>query len=264
MTHQAEEQELIERQKDHFNSIADQYRNARGHENHLLIKDLIWHNCLKNLPLPDQATYDLLEPMCGFAEGRRLISHHLGIKVKYVGFDYSDTVIDLLKKQDPDITVWQEDATRWTPEANTYDIIILVGGLHHVPNHAAQVVKNLSVGLKKGGLFINFEPTYGNRLTQWIRKKIYQKNPLFDEKTERDFSVSELKDFFLSSSLSPVRIIYPGLLSYILFYNPDAFPFLNAGGKWLVKATFLADRLFYKTKLGGFLSFATLSIWQKP
>jgi SAM-dependent methyltransferase len=187
----------------------------------------------------------------------------MGININYSGFDYSETVIDILKEQDPDITIWQEDATKWKPEAGSYDIIILVGGLHHVPNHAAQVVQNLSHGLKDGGIFINFEPTYGNVLTKWVRKKIYQKNPLFDEKTERDFSVKELKSFFLSSSLSPVRLRYPGLLSYILFYNPDAFPFLNKGGEWLVKATFLIDRIFYKSRFGAFFSFATLSIWRK-
>ncbi len=267
MTAHKKNQALVDRQRDHFNAIADQYNNARSHKNHLLIKELIWHNALKNLSLfdclKDQKTYNLLEPMCGFAEGGALVSHHMDIAINYSGFDYSDVVIEKLKKQNPDILVWQEDATQWHPEDNTYDIIILIGGLHHVPDHAAEVVKNLSHGLKKGGIFINFEPTYGNPITQWIRKKIYQKNALFDEKTERDFSVKELKNYFLAASLSPLRIRYPGVLSYILFYNPDAFPLLNRGGQGLVKTTFLMDRLLYKTKLGAFLSFATLSIWQK-
>ncbi len=260
---QLTDRELIERQKEHFNSVADQYKEARSHENHLYIKQLIWENCLKDLSLPNRETYRLLEPMCGFAEGRTLIPKHMGINIDYAGFDYSDTVIALLKEQSGDINVWQGDATTWQPEDAQYDIIILIGGLHHVPNHAGKVVENLSSGLREGGIFINYEPTHGNPLTKFVRKKIYEKNSLFDEETERDFSVQELKGFFQSAGLSPMRLSYPGLLSYILFYNPDAFPFLNKGGKWLVKTTFNLDKLIYKTWLGAFLSFATLSIWEK-
>lgn len=263
MNSEQEEKKLIEQQKAHFNSIAEKYENARSCKKHLLIKQLIWHHCLKKLPLDPNKKYNVLEAMCGFAEGRALIIDHLKIDVDYSGFDYSDVVVNSLKENHPELDIHQEDATQFIPDSASFDIIILIGGLHHVPNHAAKVVNNLSKGLKKGGLFINFEPTYGNPLNHWVRKKIYQKNELFDEETERDFSVKELKSFFETAKLSPLRVRYPGLLSYILFYNPDAFPFLNMGGEWLVKLTFLIDRLIYRNFIGAFFSFATLSIWQK-
>ncbi|MCP5381130.1 MAG: class I SAM-dependent methyltransferase [Kordiimonadaceae bacterium] len=263
MNPDSQEKQLIEQQKTHFNSIAEQYKQARSGEKHLLIKQLIWHHCLKGLALDRTKKYKVLEAMCGFAEGRMLIINHLGLDIDYSGFDYSDVVVNDLKTEYPDLDIRQEDATSFKPEADNFDIIILIGGLHHVPNHAAQVVKNLSGGIKKGGIFINFEPTYGNPITQWVRRKIYQKNPLFDEETERDFAVSELKGFFKDAGFNPLRLRYPGLLAYVLFYNPDAFPFLNIGGKWLVKLTFLVDRLFYKNFIGAFFSFATLSVWRK-
>lgn len=262
MNAETEEKRLIEQQKHHFNSIANRYKEARSGSNHLLIKDLIWRHSLKNLSFEDKE-YRVLEAMCGFGEGRSLLNKHLGIDLDYEGFDYSDVVVESLRKEQPEIKVRQEDATQFVPDNDAFDIIILIGGLHHVPNHAAKVVENLSVGLKPGGLFINLEPTYGNPLTKWIRKKIYQKNPLFDEETERDFSVSELKLFFRNANLSPFRMRYPGLSSYVLFYNPDAFPILNIGGEWLVKLTFAVDRLFYRNFIGSCFSFATLSLWRK-
>lgn len=263
MNTELEEKRLVEQQKMHFNSIAEKYEIARSGKKHLLVKKLIWHHCLKGLPIDLNDKKYVLEAMCGFAEGRTLIVEHLGIDIDYVGFDYSDVVVESLKEKYPEINIWQEDATLFTPNVDSFDIIILIGGLHHVPNHAVKVVKNLSKGLKSGGIFINFEPTFGNRLNQSIRKRIYQQNELFDEETERDFSVKELKGFFTDAKLKPLRIRYPGLLSYILFYNPDAFPLLNIGGQWLVKLTFLVDRLFYKNFIGAFFSFATLSVWQK-
>ncbi|MBT5074821.1 MAG: class I SAM-dependent methyltransferase [Kordiimonadaceae bacterium] len=264
MTTQPDEQQLIDQQKEHFNSIASEYKNARSHKNHLLLKELIWHHCLKNINLAKNKKYQLLEAMCGFAEGGKLASRHLGVEIDYEGFDYSDSVINDLKTSEPDISVWQADATKWLPETGKYDIIVLIGGLHHVPNQAETVINNLSKGLKAGGIFINFEPTYANPLTKWVRKKIYQKNPLFDEQTERDFSVKELKSFFNAASLNPLKLRYPGLASYVLFYNPDAFPFLNKGGEWLVRATFFIDRVFYAFKIGEWFSFATFSVWKKP
>ncbi|MCC3861262.1 class I SAM-dependent methyltransferase [Pseudemcibacter aquimaris] len=258
-----QKQELLDRQKEHFNSIAHEYHQARLHKNHQLLKKLIWKHCLKEISLLPKRKYNLLEAMCGFAEGNEIIPKHLGVQIVYCGFDYSDQVVSLLKEQNTDLNIWQADATSWKPEPETYDIILLIGGLHHVPDHAGQVVKSLSKGLRKGGLFINFEPTYGNPVTKKIREIIYNKNKLFDEQTERDFSVKELENLFQSADMECERIRYPGLLAYILYYNPDAFPLLNKGGEWLVRSVFWIDRLFYKNLIGRFFSFATLSIWKK-
>ena len=57
--------------------------------------------------------------------------------------------------------------------------------------------------------------------------------------------------------------VYPGLLAYILYYNPDAFPALNIGGKFLVKGLFALDRLFWSGWIGRKLTFATMTIWKR-
>jgi SAM-dependent methyltransferase len=255
--------DLRERQREHFNGIAERYQKHRRHANHLLLKKLMWAKALRDLPLPRKHGYRVLESMCGFADGAAILGDHLNVEIDYSGYDYSDAVVAELAREKPELNVWQADATTWSPKNPEFDIVILLGGLHHVPNHAAKVVKHLSSGLGKGGLFINYEPTHGNPITRWTRESIYDKNTLFDEETERGFSVAELKSFFEDANFVPERFLFPGLLSYILYYNPDAFPFLNFGGEKLVKSTFHFDELIMENSIGRALSFATLSVWRK-
>lgn len=252
----------IQRQREHFNSVSERYHDARQHPNHLLLKELIWSSFLGPHNELKKDNLNVLEAMCGFADGKRILESILGINVKYSGFDYSDDVLTTLKEEQPELNVFHADAGA-VELTEQYDVIILLGGLHHVPHIAKQVVERLSKAIKPGGYFINLEPTSGNPLFTMIRDRIYKKNSLFDEETERAFDVKELLDFFTSAGMEAKDITYPGLLSYIMYYNPDAFPFLNIGGAPMVKTTFGLDRLFIRNVIGRTFSFATLSLWQK-
>ena len=255
---------LTERQREHFNSIADRYHRERQDSNHLYLKSLMWRDIFSHYPGLKDLHLDVLEPMCGFCDGYELVRRHLTSDIRYQGFDYSDAVVEAVKRDNPGLDVWQADATSYRPAADSYDLIILIGGLHHTPLAAQEIVKNLAPGLRAGGLFISYEPTHGNPLSRMVRDGIYRKNSLFDEKTERAFPVSDLERLFTDAGLRPELICYPGLLSYILYYNPDAFPALNVGGKSLVGSLYAFDKLFYRNAVGRALSFATLSVWSKP
>lgn len=260
----------IDRQVAHFDTIAATYRDARQHPNHLLLKALIWasalsgNQALRGLCQDRNGRIDVLEPMCGFADGRQILRHHTPAVLDYHGFDFSQRVIAMLRNDMPDADIWQQDVTKFTPQPASQDIVILLGGLHHVPDAAAAVVRRLAGALRPKGLFINFEPTSGNPLFSLVRQRIYQRNALFDEVTEHDFPVAELMRMFSDAGLRLVDALHPGLLAYVLYYNPDAFPLLNRGGAGMVRASYAVDRLFQRTPIGRALSFATLSIWQQP
>ncbi len=100
-------------------------------------------------------------------------------------------------------------------------------------------------------------------MTRKVRQRIYSRNSIFDEQTEQGFELRDLDAMFRNAGLSCVDQVYPGLLSYVLYYNPDAFPFLNFGGTTMVRATFGLDRIFWKTWLAKKLSFATITLWRK-
>jgi SAM-dependent methyltransferase len=254
----------IEQQREHFNSIAEKYRVGREDVNHKTIKSIIWDRAgsvIKN-HLPDD--FSMLEAMCGYAEGYGIISDTIGTPCDYLGFDYSDDIVSSKAIIKTGLNVIHADATQFMPENNKYDLILLIGGLHHVPDFASDVVKRLSTGLKHGGIFVNLEPTHANPLYKWIRNRIYKNNEIFDVETERSFELEELKSFFLKAELTESSIQNVGLSAYTLFYNPYAFPLLNKGNPTFVKIMAAIDKLFWTNRIGRFFSFATLSIWKKP
>jgi SAM-dependent methyltransferase len=251
-----------ERQREHFDEVADRYYEARLHQNHLLLKDLIWRDFLSQRHELKRDRLRVLEPMCGFADGKYILEKILGLSVDYTGFDYSESVVSTLRKKRPDLRIMHSNVETYHSD-ELFDLIILIGGLHHVPHIAGQVVQNLARSMRPGGYFISFEPTNGNPAYRKIRQAIYRLNPLFDEQTERAFEVEELFSIFRNSGLQIVDVIYPGLLSYVLYYNPEAFPWINVAGPGMVKATFRLDRMLFRNWFGKIFSFATMSLWQK-
>jgi len=255
----------VQAQAAHFDSIAGRYYAARRHANHVLLKDLLWDHVLRRTPLwSAKEPIEVLEPMCGYADGKRILERHLRCALHYTGFDYSAGVVERLHATNPGLDVTRADVTRYEPDPASYDLILLLGGLHHVPDAAPDVVVRLARGLRPGGILLNFEPTSGNPLTRRVRERIYARNTLFDARTERGFAVDELRQMFEAAALQPLDTLYPGLLSYVLYYNPDAFPLLNVGGPGMVRFTFALDRLVMRSAIGRWLSFATLSVWRKP
>ncbi len=253
----------IKHQITHFDAVAEEYFTARQDANHLLMKELLWtffFGANLSLRKPDMK---VLEPMCGYAENKEMLERYLGSRLSYTGFDYSSHILRKLKVIHPDINVFQQDISTYQPPRETYDLIIIIGGLHHVPHIAGSVLKSLAKGLKTGGCFINFEPTHGNMLFHKLRETIYRSNPAFDSETERSFLLEELTAMFQNAGLTLCDMIYPGLLSYVMYYNPEAFPALNIGKQGTVRALFKIDQAFMRSTLGRMFSFATLSLWKK-
>jgi SAM-dependent methyltransferase len=251
--------ETPDRQATHFEGIAGRYFSARRSPNHLLYKDLIWKTVLENLRPAATGTLDVLEPMCGYAEGKTIIERNYSASIRYEGFDSSPTLLEQVSKQCPGVAVFQADIRNFTPEKK-YDVIILIGGLHHVYRDAAAVLSMLRGALRDNGTFINLEPTQNCFITRTVRRRIYRSNSFFDPETERAFDLVELNRLYSLSGFAVARQVYPGLLAHVLYYNPDAFPMLNVGGPLLVKLMFCFDRLFLNNAVGKLLSFATLSI----
>ena len=253
----------VERQRAHFNTIASRYREARQHENHLHLKKRLWRYFFqdkRHLAVPGMS---VLEPMCGYGDGKQILEDHLGVETTYEGFDYSDEVVKHLKAHEPALHVYQQDVTTYRP-TRQYDVVVIIGALHHVPSHAAAVIASLASAVKPGGHFVSYEPTQNNWLFRAVRRAIYRRNDLFDAETERAFDLPPFNRMFLDAGLEIVDQIYPGLAAFVLYYNPDAFPWLNVGGTRMVDALFALDRRFFRNWIGRRFSFATITLFRKP
>lgn len=256
----------VTRQRDHFSSVAQKYIDARRNDNYLLLNSLIW-GYLFALPsvrqiLAQKSSISAFEPMCGCGEGYEILKKYGRVAFVYAGSDISEPMIHEASLRHPGEQFSVGDATR-DFGSDKYDLIIIIGGLHHVFKYLPAVLENIHRALRHDGVFINLEPTEGNGLFTYIRNVIYKKNDLFDAETERGFGLGELNAIYRSSGFDIVEQIYPGLSAYVLYFNPDAFPRLNKGPKWLVSSLFNLDRLFFRNAIGGFFSFATLSVLRK-
>lgn len=253
----------VERQREHFDDISALYTKARKHPNHLLLKDLMWSAFFDGCEVFSKPGMKVLEPMCGMSEGLQIIRRYVQKEIDYSGFDYSEQMVEIGKQNNPGARIVQRDATTFDSEGEMFDWIILIGGLHHVFAGADAVVARLAKALPQGGYFLNLEPTQNCGLTRAVRNRIYEKNALFDDQTEQGFDLEHLNQIFQGAGFEKIKQVYPGLLAYILYYNPDAFPAFNLGGPAMVRAAFGFDKLFWRTWIAKKLSFATITLWRK-
>ena len=255
--------ESVEQQRTHFNEISDKYFTARQSPNHLHLKMLIWKHFFQRNHFLAAEVARVLEPMCGMAEGYSILKSNLKTDFNYLGFDYSENMVSLAKTANPSLDIIWNDVTKFSHSGESFDLILLIGGLHHVYSRTDEVLVNLRHALREGGYFLSFEPTHDNFMARGTRQRIYQNNPLFDDDTEQGFEYRDLQSHFRNAGFIKIDEVYPGLLSYILYYNPDAFPALNIGGLHLVSSIFSFDKLFWANSIGRKMSFATISLWKK-
>ena len=256
--------ESTEQQRKHFNSIASVYIESRQHHNHLLLKDLLWKHFFDDKQHLASECRRVLEPMCGLGEGYEILHRYvLAEGFYYHGVDYSENMIATARQRHPNLYFEWGDALAFSRDHADFDLVFLIGGLHHVYSRARDVVARLSLALRQGGYFLSFEPTHNCWLNRQVRRHIYAKNNLFDNETERGFEFKELERIFEEQGYAKVDEVYAGLLAYILYYNPDAFPALNRGSSWAVRFAFALDRIFWRNAVGRKLSFATITLWQR-
>jgi len=252
----------VERQISHFNSVARRYQASREHTNHKTLKKIMWESFFKRGKIDANKVDSIIEPMCGMSEAYLIVQENLKKKISYLGFDYSNEMVSLSQKANPTLNIRFADVTNFSTDQK-FDMVVIIGGLHHVHGHIEKVLHIMKNILRPEGYFLSFEPTTNNAMFRAIREHIYQKNDLFDAETERGFEYIELCQIFEGVGFKKVDEVFPGLLAYILYYNPDAFPFLNFRHPNLVRLLFFLDKLIWTHYLGRKLSFATISLWQK-
>ncbi len=256
----------IEQQREHFDAIASHYLEARKSPRHVYLRDHTWQFALTDEIvelLPRDQPVKMLEPMCGACEGRQLIEGRLNRNVEYSGFDYSDAMVAEALSRYPSAKIWTQDVTQYEADEE-YDLIMLVGALHHVADHAPDVVSRLGKALKPGGIFVLSEPVHNNPLFRWVRETIYQRNEAFDAETERGFTTRELNEIFEAAGLSQVSALYPSLLAYVFWGCPEAFPALDKGPMALVRTYVKMERHLWHTTLAKYLTFGMYSVYRKP
>lgn len=250
-------------QRQHFDAISSVYCTARQDEKHLLVKEEIWRYAFRLLREEYSISYArCLDAMCGAGDGLAALQAEAYFDFSYEAFDYSEKMVDAARCKHPNVKIFCADVCEYVAD-DAYDIIILFGGLHHVYADRSRAVHSLSQSLRSGGVLINFEPTNNSLLLRYIRSFIYKMSAIFDDDTERAFQTTELNSLMASVGLKPLLQFFPGLLAYVLWYNPDAFPMLNRGTPALARKLLCYETKIWGTAFARYCSFATFSCFLK-
>ncbi len=252
----------VERQREHFEEIAARYTQARKDEKHLILKEAIWRSFFGGFILPEKENMRVLEAMCGEAEGVNILADRFRNDFSYSAFDYSPSMVAAAHERHPEARIWEQNILTFDAREE-YDVILIIGGLHHVYEYREEVLRRLNRALAPGGFFLSVEPTHNNILFRTLREWIYKRNALFDQETERAFEGKELNALLAQHGFKIVHQIFPGLLAYVLWYNPDAFPLLNRGSARFARWWIDYEKRFWHMRIARLLSFMTISCFQK-
>jgi ubiquinone/menaquinone biosynthesis C-methylase UbiE len=165
----------------------------------------------------------ILEICCGEGEALKLIE-----KVKcYVGIDISIKMLEKavqLHQERDNIIFLHADALDLPILENSVDTVIILGGIHHVPNRV-QLFQECFRVLKPGGKFIFREPASDWFFWKFLRKIIYRLSPGLDHQTERPLTYSETVP--LLNQIGFKNVIYQNytFIGFCLFMNADILRF---------------------------------------
>ena len=160
----------------------------------------------------------VVELCCGRGEAFALLGDRIR---RYVGVDISENMLQAAIEQHArvDALFIQGDATRTPIASASTDMVVMLGGVHHVPDRA-KLFAEIARILKPGGTFLYREPVNDFALWRVLRAVIYRLSPLLDTRTERPLVFQETVPLLEEAGRS-IRYQTHGLFGFCLFMNSD-------------------------------------------
>jgi len=139
-----------------------------------------------------------------------------------IGVDVSSSMLAKARKAfaGEQFTFIQGDATRLPLGDGVFDNVIMLGGIHHVPDRD-KLFRQVFRVLKPGGLFIFREPVSDFWLWKALRAIIYRLSPMLDHETERPLRHEETVPVLEAAGFSDITWRTFGFLGFCLFMNSD-------------------------------------------
>jgi len=114
----------------------------------------------------------------------------------------------------------QGDATQLPLVSQQFDSVIMLGGIHHVPDRQALFAEVFRI-LKPGGVFIWREPVSDFWLWKWLRAIIYRVSPILDHNTERPLTFDETVPLLEKTGFVMDQWRTCGFIGFCLLMNSD-------------------------------------------
>lgn len=204
------------KQREHYNVL------GHGYEAHyddrwskLYRKIFLVHPLLKGLNLKDKK---ILEAMCGSGQNTGFLQN-AGAKV--VGLDISDTMVGYFRRKWPSTDVICRSILDTGFENESFDGVLLMGGLHHLHPQVGAAINEIRRILKPGGFFCFFEPHTGSFFDR-ARAWWYKRDRSMFEENESSIDIHRLKDNFKNEFDFDFEK-FGGGIAYMLVYNSLVF-----------------------------------------
>lgn len=204
-------------QQKHYDKIADAYVNNLNYPH-----TLEYMSYLDDVLRKAVVTENLgvcAELCCGTGEAFSLFANTIA---KGVGIDVSSSMLGSGKhlQNHPHLHFVQGDATQLPLVSNSFDSVVMLGGIHHVPDRQA-LFRQIFRILKPGGVFIWREPVSDFWLWKMLRAIIYRVSPILDHQTERPLTYEQTVPLLEETGFSIGQWRTYGFLGFCFFMNSD-------------------------------------------
>jgi SAM-dependent methyltransferase len=159
----------------------------------------------------------VLEAMCGSGQAT---SYLLRRGARVVGLDLSAAAVDAFQHRWPDCPSVRASILASGLASESFDAVVLIGGLHHVHPHVDDALREVHRILVPGGRLLFGEPHAGS-LPDALRRVWYRWDPTF-EAGEQAVDLEALKRAHATHFAFELER-YVGNLAYLLVLNSMAF-----------------------------------------
>jgi SAM-dependent methyltransferase len=216
-------------------SLSDAGRSQQSHYDGMVAKyveNLGYPHTQEYMAYLDRQLMDVLPPgslgtvaelCCGRGEAARLLDERV---FRCVGVDVSAGMLEIARKDLPDERFFflQGDATMLPLTDRSVDNVVILGGIHHVPDRIKLFAEVRRI-LKPGGSFYFREPLDDFAMWRVIRKVIYRMSSALDHTSERPLRRGETESALALAGLELQIWRTYGFLGFCLFMNSDVLVF---------------------------------------
>jgi SAM-dependent methyltransferase len=202
-------------QRDHYDAIASQYEAHYDDAASQRYRDSFINDAMfAGILLQDT---QVLEAMCGSGQTTRYL---VGRGARVTGLDISARQVEAFERRWAGCRGVRASILESDLDSDSFDCVVVVGGLHHVHPYVKEAVSEIHRLLKVGGYFCFMEP-HARSFPDRIRQFWYKRDPLFND-NEAAIDVARLKRDF-ADEFTFRRESYRGNLAYLFVLNSLVF-----------------------------------------
>ena len=204
-------------QQRHYDEIADAYAANLDYPHTLAYMSYLDEVLQEVVDL--EKLGGVAEVCCGTGEAFALFEDSIS---KGVGIDVSSSMLHKGKSSfdNSRLHFVQGDATQLPLAEDSFDTVIMLGGVHHVPDRIALFLHVFKI-LKPGGSYIWREPVSDFWLWKFLRAIVYRLSPILDHATERPLTWNETVPLLEETGFEVQNWRTCGFFGFCIFMNSD-------------------------------------------